>query len=64
MKNLKPCPICGGIGKYKSKRTHRKLGTSGNIQERYIRCENCGARTYSFGKIDNVINAWQLGQVY
>lgn len=29
-----------------------------------FKCENCGARTHAFGKIDNVINAWQLGQVY
>lgn len=64
MKNLNPCPICGGKAKFKSKRTHKKLGTIGTIQERYIKCENCGARTHAFGKIDNVINAWQLGQVY
>ncbi len=64
MKNLNPCPICGGTGKYKSKRTHKRLGNTGTIQERYIKCEDCGVRTRAFGKIENVINAWQLGQVY
>lgn len=62
-KQLKPCPHCGGKGEFKSKRTHKKI-TAGTLQERYVRCSKCHARTQAFGKIDNVINQWNLGHVY
>lgn len=66
--NLKPCPYCGGNAEFKSKRTHHRLTlgakTGGHLQERYIRCSKCHAKTQAFGKIDNCVNAWQSGAVY
>ena len=65
---LNPCPYCSGKAELKSKRTHRQLAQGarlgGHIQERYIRCSKCHARTQAFGKVDNCINAWQAGAIY
>ena len=66
---LNPCPYCGGKAEYKSRRTHRGISIGGrqnadNLQERFIRCASCHARTQAFGKIDNCINMWQSGRIY
>ncbi|MBR0233772.1 MAG: Lar family restriction alleviation protein [Synergistaceae bacterium] len=66
--NLKPCPYCGGKAEYKhkQKRGHITLGASFHAtrESRYIRCSRCHARTQDFGKLINIINAWNLGIVY
>lgn len=60
---LKPCPYCGGKAEYKSVKTKKRI-TAGTLQERYIRCSKCHTRTQAYGKIDNVVNAWNSGRVY
>ena len=66
--NLKPCPYCGGKPEYKTKKKKFRvtIGASGigQTQERFIRCSKCHARTQAYGKIDNVINAWEAWLIY
>lgn len=66
--NLNPCPYCGGKAEYKHKQKKGHITLGANLQasreERYIRCSKCHARTQAYGKIDNIINAWNLGRVY
>ena len=61
MKNLNPCPICGGNGKIKSKVRTEKI-----IMYKicYVRCSKCGAKTTEFADKENAINFWNSGQVY
>ena len=65
---LKNCPYCGGKPEYKHKKKKFQLTIgmkrSGETEERYIRCLKCHARTPAYGKLINVINAWQYGVIY
>ena len=65
---LKPCPYCGGKAVFidKKRKGHLTIGHAikASKSERYIRCEECHARTQSYGKIDNAINAWNFRYIY
>ena len=69
---LRPCPFCGGRGRLKEKRTNDniKIGHSFSLRSthfarvRYIRCEKCHARTQARGKIINIIEDWNNGNIY
>lgn len=67
---LKPCPICGGKAEYKHKKEKNfsvpgiGQGLISKLENFYLRCSKCHARTKAWKSIDDAILMWNLGEIY
>ena len=67
---LKPCPICDGKAELKHKREKnfslpiKKENFVGHLENSYIRCSKCHARTRLEKNIDSLARLWNRGNIY
>ena len=67
---LKPCPYCGGKAELKHKREKnfslpiKKENFVGHLENSYIRCSKCHARTRLEKNIDSLARLWNRGNIY